>query len=107
MDASLNLTPARGPSVWDKPQPTVDPWRVAAITTGLVLMGAGWPYRSRAGQVRTGLGLLALALGMRCEGRIPSAVVSMKQWMNQDRHVEAQVDRTLEESFPASDPPAH
>jgi hypothetical protein len=106
MDAPLNLTPARGPSVWNQPRAIDEPLRAAAAATGFLLLSAGFPYRSRAARITGALGLIGLVFGMRCDRRVPAAVVSMKKWLSRDDKVEAEVDRTLAESFPASDPPA-
>jgi hypothetical protein len=108
MDAPLNLTPARGPSVWDRPNNSIDPWQAAAVTAGLLLVGSGYPYRSRSRQIGAALGLLGLAIGLRSQRRrLPATVTSIKRWMVRDAKTEAAVDRAIEASFPASDPPAH
>jgi hypothetical protein len=106
MEAPLNLTAARGPSVWNKPRTIEEPLRAAAAATGFLLLSAGFPYRSRTARMTGALGLIGLVLGMRCEQRVPAAVVSMRKWLSGQEKVEATMDRTLEESFPASDPPA-
>ena len=73
MEAPLNLTPARGPSVWNKPPTIEEPWRAAAAAAGFFLLSAGWPYRSRTARMTGALGLIGLVLGMRCERRVPAA----------------------------------
>lgn len=105
MDAPLNLTPARGPSVWDKPRQSTDPWQVAAVATGVLLVTAGWPFRSRASQLAASAGLVGLALGLRGD-RLPAALASLRHWFVVGKDADEQLDQTLEASFPASDPPS-
>lgn len=107
MDVPLNLTPSRGPSVWDAPARTTEPWQIATIMSGAALVGYGWPFRSPATRMIAGAGFTALALGLIAEFvDTRTFTTSIKRWAKVERDKDDDLDRTLRESFPASDPPA-
>lgn len=107
-DASRNLAPQRGPSVWDRPEPTVnwsaaesERWCVAACGGALLAMG----LRQRS----SGGGFLALAggalalralLGFNDLAMLRGAVTRLRG----EDGVNDAIDSAADESFPASDP---
>jgi hypothetical protein len=106
-DQSLNLTPHRGPSVWDEPQPHATPLHLAAAATGLAITAMAW----RAAPPRrfwiAGLGAagaMAALMSGRLGDRAGQAMAAAKA-RRQARGNEP-LDRTLKETFPASDSPA-
>lgn len=120
MDTPRNLTPERGPSVWDNPPRSTPYWPIVALAAVAVAAGVAWRYRSfgKALAVRgAGLSGAALAFATSPAGRRFASVL-MERWLTTRRP--AQVDRpkdgarladgvvddALEDTFPASDPPA-
>ena len=103
MATPLNLTLARGPSVWDEPPSGHTDWRIYGVAAGAAL--AGFATRRRAEHpLLLGLGLgviLASLLGDRVSSKIASAC---RQLVDRDASREIAIDRALEDSFPASDP---
>ena len=102
----LNLTLARGPSVWDTKAAPVRPWRLAALAAGVALTGGGWPFRSPSRRALAGLGLLTLAVALGGD-RLLAAARAHVALRSSEREQEDAIDRTIEASFPASDPAAH
>jgi hypothetical protein len=103
MTASLNLTPARGPSVWERPEAIAEPWQAATLVGGAILAGCAWPFRSRTSRLLGGAGLLTMAVALT--GKWDTvAVESLRQWLKAMRDGDDEVDRTIDASFPASDP---
>lgn len=106
MNAPMNLTPQRGPSVWEKPAYTTNPARLGTIAAGAALVGLGWPLGSTRARIVTGAGLLLMALGLSGKLAGASPFRTAKDWLSRDRQGEADLDDALDASFPASDPPA-
>jgi len=103
--ASLNLTPARGPSVWDRPlRQSTAPWHGALRGASLVLLALGWPYRTPRRQAIAFIGLAGLLASF---GRPFPAKGTILRLLGRGRRQEIQVDSALEATFPASDPVAH
>ena len=103
MDAHLNLTPKRGPSVWEAPRTPMN-WSVAAIAGGSLLAAYAWANRSQHRSLLTGLGVGTLACGLMA-GRAADAVSRRSQRVRSMADLD-DVDRMSKDSFPASDPPA-
>jgi hypothetical protein len=82
MAHSLNLSPARGPSTWERMERESQRDKF-----GMTLIGAG-------------LSLVAAGLLLRPWGRRPHAGVSRRKAADDG------VDRASADSFPASDPPS-
>jgi hypothetical protein len=106
--APTNLTPTRGPSVWDRPAPRlqwkdIDVEQWLEIAAGVALAAAGLTRRTRGGA------LLAIAGGtLVARGLLGSRdVTALRARLQAARRTAANaVDSTLQETFPASDPPA-
>ena len=108
-DASRNLAPQRGPSVWDRPEPSMT-WsaaeseRMCIAACGTALAAMGWRLRS------TGGAMLALAggalavralLGRNDLASFRRAIDRMRLASNPDC-----IEAASDDSFPASDAPA-
>ena len=103
-----NLTPLRGPSVWDKPGSTVatrDTIERALVGgAGLLLFVLGLQGRSAGRRVVTAAGASLLALA-----GTPRALDRARAWADAQRWRWAQADQVTDQSdqsFPASDAPA-
>jgi hypothetical protein len=118
MDTPRNLTPERGPSVWDKPPGPSSYWPIVALAAVAVAAGVAWRYRSfgKALVVKgAGLGGMVLGFATSPAGRRFASIL-MERWSNTRRPAEVvrlrdgrlvdDVDDALEDTFPASDPPA-
>jgi hypothetical protein len=103
MAMPLNLTLARGPSVWDEQPSGHTHWRIYGVAAGAAL--AGFATRRRAEHpwlLGLGLGvILASLLGERISSKVASVY---RQLVDRDASREIAIDRALEDSFPASDP---
>jgi hypothetical protein len=101
---SLNLTPERGPSVWHElhKEPAMSPGQYAAIAGGALLIASSVRRRSNrdAWIAALGMGCIAGALFYRR----PLAAISLR--LKQSRQSFDALDQTLDDSFPASDPPS-
>ena len=103
MTAPLNLSQKRGPSVWDAHHSTPS-WELVALASGAVLAASAWRLRSqRAWLIPAAATVVTMGLVGRAAGR---AIVASTERTASDRDREEMLDHTLEESFPASDPPA-
>lgn len=104
MTPSMNLTVERGPSVWDKTSCRSN-WPAAAVATGVSV--AALSYRA-APRYRFWLASAAAAaatyalFSRRIAHRIEDARVSARE----RARAKEPLDRTLKDSFPASDPPS-
>jgi uncharacterized membrane protein len=107
-ERSSNLSPRRGPSVWDRPSPA-RAWSIeesekwCVIACGATLAMVGLRQRSAGGALMAALGgaLAARALlGHR-------DLMNVRHLAEGLRHqVVDEVEATGDESFPASDPPS-
>ncbi len=105
MEPSLNLTPRRGPSVWDVEAETshVQLFGLAAgVALAALAFGAGSGRRGRIAGIAAGatLALMYGSLYRRLE-----TLRIQTQTRRRIREGE-QLDHTLRQSFPASDPTA-
>ncbi len=106
--APANLTPTRGPSVWDRPAPRlqwkdIDVEQWLEIAAGLALAAAGLTRRSRGGVLLAIAGGTLVARGLLGSGD----VTALRARLQSARATAANaVDDALQETFPASDPPA-
>ena len=109
MEPSMNLTPHRGPSVWENNASLerARPLHLAAAATGAAITALAWrtapPRRvwiAGLGAAGTVAALMATPFG----GRAERAIASMKA-RRQVRETEP-LDKTLKDTFPASDAPA-
>jgi hypothetical protein len=103
MTRPLNLSPSRGPSVWDRLDRESKLERIGsgAVAAGTALAAyAMWGSR-RHRWVLT-LGIACLAAGLLRQRRFPKG-------LRRGQHVDPSedvIDQTLADSFPASDPPS-
>jgi hypothetical protein len=103
----LNLTPQRGPSVWGEPPHQTTSWPLAALGAGSLLTIGAWCTVAPKRFWIAGLGVGGLALAL-LNGPFAPALDEVRgraRVRRQARDADP-LDRTLEESFPASDPPA-
>ena len=105
MDASLNLTPERGPSVWDRldRRATERRGHVTLIAAGALL--AAWWLRRRSIRQIWPVALAAGAAGAYWSGLSP-ANLTVRRRRAPGAQDDAMVDVAVEDSFPASDPPS-
>jgi hypothetical protein len=107
-DQSLNLTVARGPSVWAKPRRASAGLAAATITGAAVFIGCAWALRSRTNRALAAAGLFAVALGLASDAA--SGLLNRLRGLGAsalDDSGDDEVDRASKASFPASDPPSH
>lgn len=109
---SPNLSPPRGPSVWDRKNTRVTDW-LSPDSAGRWMMGAAGAALALSGLRRRGpLGALMALAGGTVVARAAAGIDDMtrvRQLIEQrsDRWRRGQqVDETIEESFPASDAPS-
>ncbi len=110
MEGHRNLSPQRGPSVWDRPEPATrwtaadsERWCVAACGTTLVAVGA----RQRTiGGTLLALAGGALALRALLGHRDLLRFQQLCQRLALTPCADDLVDQASDESFPASDPPS-
>lgn len=107
MEPSINLTPLRGPSVWNEPNTRSTPLHMAAAATGAAIAMLAWhtapPRRfwiAGLGAAGATAALLAGSFGDRAE----RAIAGAKARSQARRH--EPLDSTLKDTFPASDSPA-
>jgi hypothetical protein len=106
MDTSLNLTPERGPSIWDGPSQTMHWSTAAAIAGGSALAAYAWSSRSPARPLLAGLGMSGLMLGVMAGGGSQKLKNAWQRYITtHDGRLDA-VDVRSKDSFPASDPPS-
>ena len=108
MDTPRNLTPERGPSVWDKPARPSPYGPIVALAAFAVAAGVAWRYRSFGKALITkgaGLGGMVVGFAMSPAGH-QFANILMERWSASRRRADVVVDHALEDTFPASDPPA-
>ncbi len=101
---SLNLTPERGPSVWDelhKP-PAMSAGQYAAIAGGALLIASSVRRRSSRDAWIAALGMSWIAGALFY--RRPMAAIGLR--LKHRRQSFDALDQTLNDSFPASDPPS-
>jgi hypothetical protein len=110
MNQSLNLTPERGPSVWDEAPRRVNPLNAAFIAGGSMLAAYAFSSNSRNRTWLTGLGLGTLAFGLFSASGASFGAERMSSALNRIRPQRVpeldQVDLASKHSFPASDAPA-
>jgi hypothetical protein len=104
-----NLTPTRGPSVWDRPVSharwrdiDVEEW--LEIGAGVALAAAGLARRSRGGALLALAGGTLVARGLMHKRDVTAVRARLQSARRTDGL--SPVDTALRESFPASDPPA-
>ncbi len=108
MEPSLNLTPHRGPSVWDVPEAESHAWMfglAAGAAVAALALGAGSGRRGRMAGIAAGATLATLALTYVPIRRRLETLRVQTQTRSRIREGE-QLDHTLRQSFPASDPTA-
>jgi hypothetical protein len=112
MSQPLNLTPARGPSVWDRleRESTMNRYSLGAIAGGAALIASvlGRPSAGRARRTWAAtLGLACIAAGFVSHSgsrRVTEALGRvLRPRASEDDDA---IDRALSDSFPASDAPA-
>ena len=109
MPQPLNLTPARGPSVWERldRESTMDRYSLAAIASGAALMASVLGRRSVGRTWAAAFGAACMAAGCVCHSgsrRLPEVLGRLLR-PGASEHDDA-IDRALSDSFPASDAPA-
>lgn len=110
-DHAMNLTPPRGPSVWDRQalNPTRDlreQERLALGIGGMVLALGGWKRGALPGALFMGVGsALALRAALGCKDLHIARGWIERVW-NRSWHASDIVDTSSAESFPASDSPS-
>jgi len=108
MDSPRNLTPQRGPSVWTNPPRSSPHWPVVALAAAAIVVGVAWKYRSfgKALLIKgAGLGGMVLGFAASPAGRRVADILT-ERWAAARRTPDLVVDHALEDTFPASDPPA-
>jgi hypothetical protein len=107
MSTPLNLTLSRGPSVWDDQRTRPANWRAYGVAAGAALASLAFsPRANRPWVIGVGLGVVGAFL---LAGRFTSTVKAGRRQFDVLRRVRRDhlVDRTSEDSFPASDPPQY
>lgn len=106
---SLNLTPERGPSVWERDDcgHVLGPEGLALIVGGAVLVASSTRQRRSLGAGTAALGVAFIAAGWFCNRWMPEA----RSWVarlacRSGRLADETLDRASEDSFPASDAPS-
>jgi hypothetical protein len=104
MSEPMNLTPKRGPSVWAVAPPRQE-WLLLAFVGGM-LAGSACAARVRT---KRRARVWALALSGFAGGLCLDALASTMAFLSgrsRERPFDRMIDEAIEESFPASDPPA-
>jgi hypothetical protein len=102
----MNLTPERGPSVWDAPRSSGVNWPMAALAITSLIAAYAWRSRSEHRALIAGLGFGTLACGLLARGGPERLAAQWNRIRPPIEPDEDDVDRASEDSFPASDPPA-
>ncbi len=106
MEPTMNLTPHRGPSVWDASESRGTTMHMAAAAAGMAITALAWRTTPPRRFWIAGLGA-ASAIGALMAGtlgdRAAAAVAGMKSRAR--ARATDPLDRTLKETFPASDAP--
>lgn len=107
MSTPLNLTLARGPSVWDQPSTWPSARRIYSVAAGAALALLVTTRRDRRPWL-TGL-VLGTAATALLASRCSSSLIESARWLRVRRRGrdDRVVDRDSEDSFPASDPPQY
>jgi len=112
MSQPLNLTPARGPSVWERleRESTLNRYSLATIASGAVVMASVLARPSAGRAQRTwaaALGITCIAAGFvsHSGSRRVSEALGRLFRPGASGHDDA-IDRASSDSFPASDAPA-
>jgi hypothetical protein len=107
VEPSINLTPHRGPSVWETPAERARPLHLAAAATGAAITALAWRTAPPRRFWIAGLGaagavaaLMATPLGGRAEKALASVKAKRRAAASEP------LDKTLKDTFPASDAPA-
>ena len=100
---SLNLTPQRGPSVWDDlhRKPSMNAAHLAVMTGGALLLASSMRQRKVPGLWTAAFGVGLIAGAALCPR--PMCWPSLLRFAQPKDHYDA-VDQALADSFPASDP---
>ena len=101
---SLNLTPQRGPSVWqhmDK-KPALCTAQMAAIAGGTLLVASSIRQRSSRDTWLAAVGMSCIATALFC--RAPLSAMGLRFKHRRQRY--DAIDLASQDSFPASDPPS-
>jgi len=111
MSQPLNLTPARGPSVWDRleRESTMNRYSLGAIAGGAALIASvlGRPSAGRARRTWAAtLGLACIAAGYVSHSGSRGVTEALGRLLRRRASDDDAIDRALSDSFPASDAPA-
>ena len=109
MPPSLNLTPARGPSVWDRMErdTKIDQCSLAMIVGGAMLTASALGRRrSASSRWAAAIGLMSVAAGCFYHSGLRLTTVLDQLRLPGATPVDDAIDRASSDSFPASDPPA-
>ena len=99
---SMNLTPARGPSAWDRMEreSKLDRVAISLVTAGAALSSSALWQRDRRRAWAIALGVASIAAGIFLHPGLRTARLSHRNAADEA------IDRASADSFPASDPPS-